>query len=108
MISSIVLVFVLLSKSLTLGSVFLSPHLDFPNWEVMFSSVKSLGEDLAFLKTLYTLVCMVAKGRIFGDQSVSCSTFKKNKSFLPCLITWFFSALFDYMLFSSFGGNYIF
>ena len=63
--------------------VFFSPHLDFPDWEVMFSSVKSLGDDLAFLKTLYTLVCTVAKGGIFVDQSVSCSTFKKNKCFLP-------------------------
>ena len=77
------LVFLLLSKTLTLGSFFFSPHLDFPDWEVMFSSVKSLGDDLAFLKTLYTLVCTVAKGGIFVDQSVSCSTFKKNKCFLP-------------------------
>ena len=51
--------------------------------------MKSLGDDLAFLKTLYTLVCTVAKGGIFVDQSVSCSTFKKINVF----------CLFDYMLF---------
>lgn len=47
--------------------VFFSPHLDFPDWEVMFSSVKSLGDDLAFLKTLYTLVCTVAKALLSGN-----------------------------------------